>query len=80
MVTTGRESRASACTVRVEIVTTMAASAIDEAPATTQIRSGVFRLKLRDFRFMTIHPFYQVATGMPHLLASLTPVIVLKKG
>jgi hypothetical protein len=79
MVSTGRESRASACTVRVEIVTTIAASAIDEAPAITQIRSGVFRLKLRDFRFMTIPIFYQFATGLPQLLARLTRVFVLKK-
>jgi hypothetical protein len=38
----------------VENKTTTAASAIDEAPAANQIRSGVFRIKLRDFRFNTI--------------------------
>jgi hypothetical protein len=54
VVMTGRESRASACTVRVESITTTPTSAIDEAPASTQIRSGVFSIKLRDFRFITI--------------------------
>jgi hypothetical protein len=78
MVATGRESRASACTVRVEIVTTNAASAIDETPAANHIRSGVFRFKLRDFRFMTIRLFYQVATTFHRLLARLTLVFLLK--
>ena len=69
VVATGRESRASACTVRVANVTTTATSAIDEAPASNQKRSGEFQLKLRDFRFMTILLFYQLGTPMPGLLA-----------
>jgi hypothetical protein len=63
VVTTGREGRASACTVRVESIATTPTSAIDEAPASTQNRSGVFLIKLRDFRFITIRLFYQVATS-----------------
>jgi hypothetical protein len=58
MVAAGRESRASASTVGVESVTTTAASASDEAPANKQILSGFFKLILRDFRFITICPFY----------------------
>jgi hypothetical protein len=54
VVATGRESRASACTVRVDNITTTPTSAIDETPASTQNRSGVFKIKLRDFLFITI--------------------------
>ena len=79
VVATGRESRASACTVRVESITTTLTSAIDEAPASTQNRSGVFRIKLRDFRFITIQLFYQVATNLPKLLARLTLLFLLKR-
>jgi hypothetical protein len=57
-VSAGRESRASACTATVENVTIPAASATDEATAAIQIFSGVFKLMLRDFRFITICPFY----------------------
>jgi hypothetical protein len=42
----------------VEIVTTTAASATEEAPARRQIFSGVFKFLLRDFLFITIPPFY----------------------
>jgi hypothetical protein len=63
----------------VEIVTTRAASAIDEAAAIIHIRGGVFRFMLRDFRFMTIGLFYQVATRLPKLLARSTLVFLLKK-
>jgi hypothetical protein len=58
VVAVGRGSTASACTVRVEIVTTTAARATEEAPANRQILSGVFKLVLRDFLFMTICLFY----------------------
>src|ERR1039458_883182 len=58
VVAEGRGSSASACTVRVEIVTTTAASATEEAPARRQIFSGVFKFLLRDFLFITIPPFY----------------------
>jgi hypothetical protein len=78
MVATGWESRASACTVRVASIATKAASAIDEAPASNQIRSGVFKFKLRDFRFITIGQFYQVATIAGQLLSRLTLVFLLK--
>jgi hypothetical protein len=54
MVWTEGESRASACTVRVERNTTTVNSAIDETPASNQKRSEVFSIKLRDFLFMTI--------------------------
>jgi hypothetical protein len=54
----GLGSRASACTTGVEIVTTAAASAIDEAPARIQIPNGLFKLMLRDFLRRTIHQFY----------------------
>lgn len=68
-VTTGRGSRASACTVRAaKVVTTKAASAIDEAPASNQTRSEVFRFKLRDFLLMTIWLFYQLATRSTPLI------------
>jgi hypothetical protein len=56
--TTGRESCASACTVRVETVTTIAASTTEEAPARSQIRSGVFELVSLESRRLTIYPFY----------------------
>jgi hypothetical protein len=42
----------------VENVTTPAAIATDEVTAVIQIFSGVFKLMLRDFRFITIHLFY----------------------
>jgi hypothetical protein len=38
----------------VENKTTTPASAMDEAPAANQMRGRFFRLKLRDFRFITI--------------------------
>jgi hypothetical protein len=57
-VAAGRESRASACTVRVETVTTTATSATEEAPAISQIRSDDFELGLLDVRRLTICPFY----------------------
>jgi hypothetical protein len=57
-VAAGRDSGASASTVRVEIPTTTAASATDEAPANSQIRSEDFELVLLDFRKITIYPFY----------------------
>jgi hypothetical protein len=57
-VAAGRESRASACTVRVETETTTATSATEEAPAISQIRSDDFELGLLDFRRLTICPFY----------------------
>jgi hypothetical protein len=54
----GRETRASACTATVESVATTAASTTDEAPANIHIIRGVFKLVLRDFRFITICLFY----------------------
>jgi hypothetical protein len=38
----------------------------------------VFTIKLRDFRFITIQLFYQVATSLPQLLARLTLLFLLK--
>lgn len=61
MATTEWERRASASTVRVaKVTTTNAVSATDEQPANKQIPSGVFRPSVRSFRFITIHPFYQL--------------------
>jgi hypothetical protein len=57
-VAAGRESTASACTVRVEIPITIAANATDEAPANSHIRSEDFELVLLDSRRSTIYPFY----------------------
>jgi hypothetical protein len=65
IVATGRESRASACTVRVESMMTTAASAIDETPASNQICREVFSVKLRDFLIIPIRLFYQIATSIP---------------
>jgi hypothetical protein len=39
-------------------VATTATNATDEAPAHNQILCGVFKLVLRDFRFITICLFY----------------------
>lgn len=55
-------SSASACTGGVERVTTTTASPTDEAPASRQIASGVFKLVLRVFLRITIRPFYQLDT------------------
>ena len=61
MATTEWERRASASTVRVvKVTTTNAVSATDEQAASRQIPSGSFRFSLRDFRFISIHPFYQL--------------------
>jgi hypothetical protein len=57
-VTAGRERAASACTVRVESVTTRADSATDDAPANSQVRSGVFELVSLVSRRLTIYLFY----------------------
>jgi hypothetical protein len=54
----GRESIASACTVRVETPTTHAISTTEEAPANSHIRSGDLELMLINSRPMTIYPFY----------------------
>jgi len=59
----GRKSLASASTVRVETANTPAASATDEAPATSQIRSDGFEFALLEFRRFTICLFYQFATS-----------------
>jgi hypothetical protein len=61
-VTAGRESRASACTVRGINAKTPATSKTEEAPAASQIRSDVFEFALRDFLLFTISPFYQFDT------------------
>src|ERR1035437_1540271 len=57
-VAAGRGSGVSACTVRVETATTPAASATEETPATSQIRSGDFEFALLDSRRFTTCPFY----------------------
>ena len=57
-VTVGRERSAFASTVCVERVNTTAANAIEEAPASSHIRSGFFRLMMLCFRRFTIRPFY----------------------
>ena len=54
----GRESIASASTVRVENPTTHAISTTEEAPASSHIRNGDFELMLINSRPMTICPFY----------------------
>ena len=59
----GWRSLASASTVRVETANTPAASARDEAPATSHIRSDGFEFALLEFRRFTICPFYQLATS-----------------
>ena len=59
----GRRSLASASTVRVETANTPAASARDEAPATSHIRSDGFEFVLLEFRRFTICLFYQFATS-----------------
>jgi hypothetical protein len=58
----GRESRASASTVRGENANTPATSNTEEAPAASQIRSADFEFALRFFRLFTICPFYQFVT------------------
>jgi hypothetical protein len=47
----------------VETANTPAASATDEAPATSQIRSDGFEFALLEFRRFTIYLFYQFATS-----------------
>jgi hypothetical protein len=54
----GRESIASACTVRVEIPTTHAISKTEDTPASSHIRSGDLQLMSILFRPMTICQFY----------------------
>jgi hypothetical protein len=54
----GRDSGASACTVRVQSVSTNPASATEEAPATNQMRSEAFVFVLLEIRRLTICPFY----------------------
>jgi hypothetical protein len=57
-VAAGRERRTSACTARVESVTTPAISKAELTPTTSHIRSDDFELVLPDFRRSTICPFY----------------------
>jgi len=57
-VAVGRDSGASACTVRVERVIISAASATDEVPANSQKRSEVFVFVLLEIRRLTICSFY----------------------
>jgi hypothetical protein len=47
----------------VETANTPAASAADETPATSQIRSDDFEFALLEIRRFTICPFYQFATS-----------------
>jgi hypothetical protein len=61
-ITAGRESRASACTVRGETAKTPATSKTEEVPAASQIRSDFFAFALLDFRLFSIRPFYQFDT------------------
>jgi hypothetical protein len=58
----GLESCVSACTFGMEIVITTPAIAIDDAPASNQIRNGAFELKLLDSRRSTICQSYQIDT------------------
>jgi hypothetical protein len=61
-VTTGWDSRASACTVRGVTATTPATSKTEEVPAASQIRSEVFAFTLLDFLLFSICLFYQFVT------------------
>jgi hypothetical protein len=61
-ITVGRESRASASTVRGINANTPATSRTEEAPAASQIRSDVFGFAMLDFLLFTIQPFYQFDT------------------
>jgi hypothetical protein len=60
----GLEKYVSACTFGMESVITTPANAIDDAPASIQIRNGAFELKLLDSRRSTIRQFYQIDTSI----------------
>ena len=55
----GRGRRVSACTIRVDITKTTAASATDETPASSDSRRDVF--KVRNWSVLAICLFYQLA-------------------
>ncbi len=57
-VAAGEDRCASACTVRVESITNIVVNAIDVAPASNQILTGVFEFKLFNIRFISICLFY----------------------
>jgi hypothetical protein len=75
------ERRASASTVRVvKVTTTNAVSATEEQAASRQTPSGSFNLSLRDFHFISIHPFYQLDINkLDAICESAMGVLIEKK-